>query len=56
MKYKCLSTLTHIGTEGFSSAGLRLLTGGNRKFPHRLHFKREDITSLQLEVAEHRML
>ncbi|OVE74042.1 hypothetical protein BVX94_01815 [bacterium B17] len=53
MKYKCHSTLADIPREGFSTAGLKQLTGGNRKFPHRLEFKREDITSLQVETADH---
>ncbi|MFC1497470.1 HipA domain-containing protein [Verrucomicrobiota bacterium] len=53
MKYRCHSTLVDIDREGFSSVGLKLLTGGNRKFPHCLQFKREDITSVQVEAAEH---
>lgn len=53
MIYRCHSTLADIPREGFSTAGLKLLTGGNRKFPHRLEFKREDITSVQIESAEH---
>lgn len=53
MKYRCHSTLADIDGEGFSSTGLRLLTGGNKRFPHRLPYKREDITAVQIESAEH---
>lgn len=53
MEHRCHSTLADIQREGFSSAGLKLLTGGNRKFPHRLPFTREDITTVQVEAVEH---
>ncbi len=47
--YYCHSTLAEIKQEGFSAKGLKLLTGGNRKFPHSLPFKRSDITSIQIK-------
>jgi len=50
--YYCHSTLAEIKKEGFSAKGLKLLTGGNRKFPHSLPFKRSDITSIQVESVE----
>jgi serine/threonine-protein kinase HipA len=53
MKYRCHSTLSGITTEGFSSAGLRSLTGSSRSFPHRLHLKRSDVTTVQIEAVEH---
>jgi len=53
MNYRCHSTLAYIRSEGFSSAALKLLTGGNRKFPHRIPFGRADISTVQLERVEH---
>ncbi|MFA6660808.1 MAG: hypothetical protein WC124_14285 [Desulfoplanes sp.] len=50
--YYCHSTLTEIKSEGFYVKGLKLLTGGNRKFPHRLPFKRSEISSMQVESVE----
>lgn len=54
MPCRCHSTLSETKEEGFSPAGLKLLTGGRRRFPHRLPFRRSDISTVQLEKA-HRM-
>lgn len=53
MTYQCHSTLADTKNEGFSSTGLRLLTGGRRKFPHRLPYGRADISTVQMEKADH---
>lgn len=53
MTYHCHSTLADIVKEGFSPAGLRLLTGGKKQFPHRLPYRRADISTVQREKAEH---
>lgn len=52
MPYRCHSTLADVKAEGFSAAGLKLLTGGKRKFPHRLPYRRSDISAVQLEKAD----
>ncbi len=53
MRYRCHSTLADIDKEGYSSAGLKLMTGGNRRFPYRLTYNREDIATVQIEHVEH---
>lgn len=53
MAYRCHCTLAEMEEEGFSSLGRKLLTGGNRRFPHRLPYRRPDISTIQLETAEH---
>ena len=53
MTRHCHCTLADIKQEGFSPAGLRLLTGGRKQFPHKLPYRRADISTLQLEKAEH---
>jgi serine/threonine-protein kinase HipA len=45
--------LAEIRHEGYSPAALRLLTGGNRKFPFRLPFGRDDFLMIQLETIDH---
>ncbi len=52
MPYQCHSTLAEVKEEGFSPAGLKLLTGGRRKFPYRLPYRRSDISTVQLAKAE----
>lgn len=52
MSYRCHSILAEVKDEGFSPVGLKLLTGGKRKFPHRLLYGRVDISTVQLETAE----
>ncbi len=53
MNFYCHSTLTEIREDGFSPAALKMLTGGNRKFPHRLLFGRSDVTTIQVEKVAH---
>jgi len=50
---RCLSTLAEISREGYSPAAERLLAGGQRKFPHRLTFNRQDVIEFRMKSAEH---
>ena len=52
MHYRCHSTLVPMEEEGFSPVGLKLLTGGKRKFPCRLPYRRADISTVQFETAD----
>jgi serine/threonine-protein kinase HipA len=51
--FRCLSSLADIPHEGYSPAAERSLAGGNRKFPHRLTFKRTDVVEYRTGTAEH---
>jgi serine/threonine-protein kinase HipA len=51
--FKCLSSLADIPHEGYSPVAERSLAGGNRKFPHRLTFKRTDVVEYRAASAEH---
>ena len=48
---RCLSTLVELPEEGYSPRAMRQLAGGRLKFPHRLRFKRADVTSYRRETA-----
>ena len=52
MSYHCHCTLSDVKREGFSLAGLKLLTGGRKRFPHRLSYGRSDVSVVQQERAE----
>ena len=49
----CHSSLQPIGSEGYAPASRRQLAGGNRQFPHRLSFARDDVISFRTEHIEH---
>lgn len=51
--YRCMSTLADVAREGYTPVAMRLLAGGNRKFPHRLTFKRTDVVEFRMQAAEH---
>ena len=51
--FRCMSTLGEISSEGLCSAAQRLLSGGNRKFPHRLTFNRSDVVEFRMLAADH---
>jgi len=51
--FRCMSTLGEIPREGYSRVAGRLLAGGNRKFPHRLTFRRTDVVEFRMKAAEH---
>lgn len=52
MDHRCHCTLVPLKEAGLSPSGRKLMTGGNRQFPHRLPYRRADISTVQIETAE----
>ena len=50
--HRCLSMLVDVPEEGYSPSARRLLTGGNRVFPHRATFSRADVVEFRLTAVE----
>jgi len=50
---RCLSNMRDIPVEGYSPSAARLLSGAQRKFPHRLPFNRTDVVDFRIREAEH---
>jgi serine/threonine-protein kinase HipA len=53
MNLVCRSSLQPVETEGYAPAVRRRLAGGNKKFPVRLSFARNDAISFRAEHIEH---
>ena len=52
MKARCLAYLTPLAQEGYSRAARTALTGGNKKFPHRLSFNKDDALLYRTQIVD----